>query len=238
MAEEMQKIMQKAVRVTLYENVMQQFEQLLSDEVYKPGDKILPERELAQQLGISRNTLREVLKALELIGILETRQGGGYYLCEFPNSNLVSASFRFLKINSNQDMRDLLQTRRILENASAAMAAEHATEETIAILRYDVEQMRRNCHDVKAISKYDLDFHFQISRTSGNVFLNSLTEVMNHPIHDIMLKMACFNDLLIKAIDYHERILDAIVLRDADAAQRYMNEHLLTVEEAIKQANI
>ncbi len=238
MAEEMQKaIMQKAVKVTLYENVMQQFEQLLNDDVYKPGDKILPERELALQLGVSRNTLREVLKALELIGILETRQGGGYYLCESPNSNLVSASFRFLKVNSNQDIRDLMQTRRILETASAALAALYATEETVAILRHDVDQMRQNFHNAKVISKYDLDFHFQISKASGNMFLNSLTEVMNHPIHELMLKTAQFDDLIIKAVDYHEKILNAIVLRDSEGAQRYMNEHLLGVEEVIQQAN-
>jgi DNA-binding FadR family transcriptional regulator len=195
----------------------------------------MPERELASQLGISRNTLREVLKALELIGVLEVQQGGGYYLSTSTNSNLIASSFRFFKIKTYKDMHDLLETRRILEAASASLAAVKATRETIDCLKEDIAQMRLNCHDIELVSSYDLDFHFQIAKASGNMFLNSLTDILNHPIHELMLKMACFDTLLSQAIDYHEKILDAILEKDADAAGRYMNKHLMLVENVIKQ---
>ena len=231
-------VLRKAVRVTLYENVLEQFEQMLRDEVYKPGDRILPERELSSQLGISRNTLREVLKALELVGVLEVRQGGGYYLSESSNSNLIASSFRFLKIKTSKDMHDLLETRRILESANASLAATKATKETIDRLREDIVQMRLNCHNVEIISSFDLDFHFQIAKASGNLFLNSLTDILNHPIHELMLRIACFDELLNKAICYHEKILDAIINRDPDAAGKCMSEHLMLVENEIKQKGL
>jgi GntR family transcriptional repressor for pyruvate dehydrogenase complex len=231
-------VLQKAVRVTLYENVMEQFEQMLREEVYKPGDRLLPERELASQLGISRNTLREALKSLELVGVLEVRQGGGYYLCESSNSNLIASSFRFLKIKTYKDMHDLLETRRILESANASLAATKATKETIERLNNDIVQMHLNCSEIEIVSSFDLDFHFQIAKASGNVFLNSLTDILNNPIHDLMLRIACFDDLLSKAIFYHEKILDAIIKRDPDAAGKYMNEHLILVENAIKQKGL
>jgi len=97
-----------------------------------------------------------------------------------------------------------------LEVANASFVASKSTKETIEWLREDIAQMRRNCNNADAVSSYDLDFHFQIAKSSGNMFLNTLTDILNGPIYELMLKIACFDDLLSKAIIYYEKILDAI----------------------------
>ena len=121
------------------------FEQLISYVVngaWKAGDRIPPERELCQQLGIARTSLREALKAMELIGMLDSRVGDGTFVCprsEFLSRPLLSA----FTGTDHAELRDILEAREFLEQDLAGLAAERGTDSEIEAIGEAVSKMRK-----------------------------------------------------------------------------------------------
>ncbi len=231
-------MLRKAKKVTLYDDIVGQIEQLIRDGRFRPGDKLPPERELAEQLGISRNTLREALKALDLMGVLEAVQGGGSYVSKDLNTRLINSSFRFMSLNEDKEIFDLLEARRILESANAYSAAKNATPELIEALRKDLEAMKENIDRTEITSKYDSDFHLRIAEASGNLFLNELTKVLRTPLMKLMLRTTYIKDLMPHTIEFHEKIILALESRDPEMAEKYMREHLAKIESEIKEGGL
>src|SRR6201996_8624785 len=120
------------------------FEQLISYVVngaWRPGDRIPPERELCQQLGIARTSLREALKAMELIGMLDSRVGDGTFVC--PRSEFLCRPLLWAFTGTDhEELRDIMEAREFLERDLAGLAAERATEEEIEAIGQAVQQMR------------------------------------------------------------------------------------------------
>ena len=228
-------MVRKAVKVTLYEDVMTQIEKMISTEEIKPGERLLPERELADQLGISRNTLREVLKALELVGVLEVKQGGGNYLSESLNSNLVASSLRFMQIRKLKDVFDILQTRRVLEVEIASIAAKRMTPDIVQRLVEINGKIRANYENPELTSQYDLAFHALIAETADNRYLTKLTDVLYEPIRDLMKRT---NTEVLNAVEFHEKIISALENRNAADARHYMYEHLKAIETAVREKGL
>lgn len=228
-------ILHKATKVTLYENVIEQISTLISRGSYRQGDPLPSERQMAEELGVSRNTLREALKALGLIGVLEVKHGGGYFVSEDLNGSVITSSFKFISTERKEDVRDLFETRRILEAENAALAALRSTPELIEALENDEAGLRANMRNPEASSSYDTDYHSRVAKAAGNRMLLNFTNMLRWPLFKMMVKAINFGDIQLAedTVDFHRKITTAIADKNPDVARRLMNDHILCVEETI-----
>ncbi|MBY0507801.1 MAG: FadR family transcriptional regulator [Bryobacteraceae bacterium] len=213
------------------------FEKLVSQVVsgaWQPGEKIPPERQLCLQFGIARAGLREALKALELIGLIESRIGDGTFVC--PRSEFLSRPLLWAIAGSDQThLRDIVEARQMLEEDMAAMAAERSSREELEAIGATVEDLRRNLHDTEAALKADMDFHIAIANAAHNqILLNSVQLLRNLMRHWLELKLRIPN-VPERVLEQHTAIFRAIELRDRQAAREGMSLHLTSMGRLLVQ---
>ncbi len=144
-------------KTTLSQAAFEKLVQSLIGGSWKEGDRIPPERELCLKLGIGRASLREALKALELIGMLESKVGDGTFVC--PRSEFLSRPLLWAITGSDlSELRDLIEARRLLEMDIVALAAERATTEELQLIQEAVEDFRSNSANPVAALEADMKF--------------------------------------------------------------------------------
>jgi GntR family transcriptional repressor for pyruvate dehydrogenase complex len=204
------------------------FEQLISNVVHgkwKAGERLPAERELCQQLGIARTTLREALKAMELVGMLESRIGEGTFVC--PRSEFLSRPLLWAFTGTDHaELADLLEARVFMERDLAGLAAERGTPEELAHIENTICTMAENIVAGESVTDADMAFHLAVAQAAHNEVLANAAQlirsVMKYWIH-LKLTMA---DVPEMAIERHKLIFAAIRDRDAEAARRLMQDHL------------
>lgn len=204
------------------------FEQLLSYVVrgtWKAGDRIPPERDLCQQLGIARTSLREALKAMELVGMLDSRVGDGTFVC--PRSEFLSRPLLWAFTGSDHDeLQEIMEARTIIEENLAGLASERGTDEQIKQIGSAVQMMRDSIARGDSILEADMAFHIAVSTAAQNgVLLNAvqlLRNLMRQWIHYKLL-IPDIPDVVLKR---HIAIYKAIAARKPAAARTAMRVHL------------
>lgn len=149
-------------------------EMIISGEL-GPGARLPKEADLASRLGLSRNSLREAVRALTLIRILETRQGDGTYVTSLEPDILLETMTFVADFHQDGTLLHVLQVRRILESAATALAAQYISDEELEALRVLVREMEA-CETVEAFMENDLAFHRTIAQASRNPVLASLLD--------------------------------------------------------------
>jgi GntR family transcriptional repressor for pyruvate dehydrogenase complex len=225
-------------RTTLTESA---FEQLISYVVngrWKSGDRIPPERELCQQLGIARTSLREALKAMELIGMLDSRVGDGTFVCarsEFLSRPLLWA----FTGTDHAELRDIMEARTLIEENLAGLAAEHGSEEEIAEIARSVEMMRECIEQHDSIMEADLMFHLAIASAAHNEVLRNAVQLLRNLMRQWLYFKLLLPDVPQIVMKRHEAVLGAIRRRDPNAARAAMRQHLdetvRLVSQVVKQ---
>jgi GntR family transcriptional repressor for pyruvate dehydrogenase complex len=169
-------------KTTLSEAAFEKLVHSLIGGSWKEGDRIPPERELCQKLGIGRASLREALKALELIGMLESKVGDGTFVC--PRSDFLSRPLLWAITGSDKnELRDLIEARRLLEVDIAALAAERATNEELQLIEEAVEDFRTHINIPSAALEADMKFHLAVARAAHNdVLRNAVQLLRNCPV--------------------------------------------------------
>jgi GntR family transcriptional repressor for pyruvate dehydrogenase complex len=217
------------------------FEQLISYVVkgtWKSGDRIPPERELCQQLGIARTSLREALKAMELIGLLDSRVGDGTFVC--PRSEFLSRPLLWAFTGSDHsELQDLMEARTIIEENLAGLAAERGSREAIAVIGQTVQMMRDSIARGDSILEADVAFHLAISAAAENEVLRNAAQLLRN----LMRQWIYFNLHLpgvpSAALKHHQEIYRAILNGKSATARSTMRRHLeetsALVRRAIKQ---
>lgn len=204
------------------------FEQLLSYVVngsWKPGDRIPPERDLCQQLGIARTSLREALKAMELIGMLDCRVGDGTYVC--PRSEFLSRPLLWAFTGTDhEELQDIMETRTIIEENIAGLAAERATPDQIQEIGHAVQMMRDCIARGETILEADMAFHLAVSAAAHNdVMRNAVRRLRNLMRQWIQYKLL-MPDVVPMVLKRHVAIYKGILKRNPNAARRAMRRHL------------
>jgi GntR family transcriptional repressor for pyruvate dehydrogenase complex len=201
-----------------------------------PGDSLPAERELARKLEVSRASLREALRGLEIGGIVETRHGGGTFVREFSPFGVESPLAMVIE-TSHELVGDLWEVRRIFEPALAERAAVRATREDIAWLERMLEDhrefyMREGTGQIAR--RMDRDFHGAVARLSGNATAEQVIQLINSLVHKGYHAQRSFI-LERRRLAYrrHLDILDAIKQGDPVLARKAMVDHLQEVEEYI-----
>ncbi len=223
----------EAVRKTkLYEEVAKQIERLIVEGGLKSGDKLPPERELAEMFQVSRSSLRDAIRTLELTGLLEPRQGEGTVVCDLSADLLVNPLANMLT-RKRELVAELLDVRKMLEPPLAARAAAHASPEEIAyledILRRQKERVRRG----ELAIEEDSEFHYTIAIAAKNSVVQKVLDVLMDLLRTSRERSLQVEGRRQRSLEGHRRILKAIRQRDSTAAERAMRRHLKEIEEIV-----
>lgn len=192
---------------------------------WREAQKIPPERELCQQLGVGRASLREALKALEIMGMIETRLGDGTYVCgrsEFFSRPLLWA----ITGNNIAESRDLVEARTLIESELAALASERATAEDLAAIAQCLETMETHASDRARFQEADVAFHLAIAAAAKNLILANALQLMRNLMQEWVRKALQREGVAGHALQQHRDILAAITARNAEQARKKMREHV------------
>ncbi len=195
------------------------------------GDKLPPERQLAQEMDISRNTLREAIAALQLMGILEVRQSQGNFVVALPESGKESFTPENIFL-PNVAPFTMVDSRIGLEPGVAWLAAERAAEEDICRIRQALETIEQAIanDDRKQYAEADVQFHLSIAKSTRNEIivhtLSGLLEVLKSPLWQAMKQGLNRQEISRIRIEEHRAVFEAVRARDKEYAAARMREHL------------
>lgn len=192
---------------------------------WREGEKIPPERELCLKLGVGRASLREALKALEIMGMIETRLGDGTYACkrsEFFSRPLLWA----ITSSSTADARELIEARIVIEGELAGLAAERADAQSIKLLGEELERMERMKNDPQGFVQADLNFHLVIGHAASNKILMNALGLIRNLLQQWIVSAVAVPGVPAKACAQHKKLLLAIKARDSAGARKAMQKHL------------
>jgi len=218
-------------RSKVYEEVARRLERLIAEKM-KPGDMLPPERELAESFGVSRSSIRDAIRRLELVGMVEPRQGAGTVVRELSTGNLINPLTTAL-VQKRKLVVELLDVRKMLEPPLAARAASHASAGDIAemedILRRQDEKLRRGDPAIEE----DNEFHYTIAMASENSVVLKVLDVLMDLLRETRERSLQVEGRPQKSIAGHRRILAAIKRHDAVAAELCMRRHIEEVSEIV-----
>lgn len=196
-----------------------------------PGSKLPPERELAASLGVGRSNLREALKVLDLLGLIEIRQGDGTYLRGEPTKLLPQVIEWGILLGSTA-AEELVDARVQLEIGVARLAADRAADEDIDTLATLLEQMM-NAKDDADFADADQRFHLALAVSARNSVLEGMLVNVRSLIHAWILRAASLPGVRADAVEEHAAILEAIRAGDADVAARSMLAHMTSARRSL-----
>jgi GntR family transcriptional regulator, transcriptional repressor for pyruvate dehydrogenase complex len=199
-----------------------------------PGDRLPKENDLAERLGLSRNSLREAVKALSLIRVLDVRQGDGTYVTSLEPNLLLDAMSFVVDFHRDDTVLEFLEVRRILEPAATAMAAAQMSDEAIADLRSVLDQLD-DAPTIEALVANDLEFHRRIALGSGNTVLCSLLDGLSGPTTRARIWRGLTQEGAVdKTREQHTAICDAIESRQPEVARSWATVHIAGVEQWLR----
>jgi GntR family transcriptional repressor for pyruvate dehydrogenase complex len=214
------------VRTTLTADICRKMVSHLIRGVWSEGEKIPAERELCQTLGVGRASLREALKALEIMGMIETRLGDGTYVCnraDFFSRPLLWA----IAGSSEADARELIEARTLIEVELAGLAAERATLEHLRQIGEQLKNMEKAKKNPQEFVQADVDFHLAIGQAASSRILMNALQLIRNLLQQWILSAVAVKGVPEKACAQHKRVLQAIENRDGAAARKEMRNHLL-----------
>lgn len=205
---------------------------MISSGVLQPGGKLPPERELARQFGVNRGSIRQALKALDVMGIVLQRVGDGTYLTQDASTTL-GAPLDFLILVDGITFQELFEARRIVEPELAARAARRRSEDDIVELGKAVEAMKANpAMDAEELAEQDLRFHETIWRASGNRVCQRMFSSLHRAMWRSLTVTSSLRDEGTPVLA-HEQMFRAIEAGEAERARTLMYEHLLQGESTL-----
>jgi len=208
--------------------------QLIRERKLRPGDKLPPERELAGTLQVSRPSLREALRALEIMNVVDIRHGSGTYVTSLEPELLVE-HFDFVFLLNDSTYLELFSARKVVEVGMIGLAAEHVTDIDIVALEACLERSIAGLEDPALYFQADIELHDRIIAITGNTILQSFMLSIRRLAAASRRRTAALSDITFQTIEDHRRIIDALKARNPEAARQAMLDHLNNVEQRLKQ---
>ncbi|MEA2087148.1 MAG: FadR/GntR family transcriptional regulator [Candidatus Caldatribacteriota bacterium] len=217
----------------LYENVIEQIMDLIKSNELKPGDKLPPERELAEKLSISRGSLREAFRVLESRGLIKSKPGGGRFIREIRKNGHNNTENIILSLKKSSIL-ELLEAREIFEVKIAKIAAQRATVEDIELIEQALNKM--NEEEKPRYGKEtesDTEFHLAIARVSHNFVFVNIIKLHLDLLKETREKTQQIPGRREKRWHEHQAILQAIKEHDSKKAGEAMLNHLRNIREIV-----
>ncbi len=212
-------------RTTLTADICRKMVSHLIRGDWRSGERIPPERELCQKLNVGRASLREALKGLEMMGMIETRLGDGTYVCkrsEFFSRPLLWA----ITSSSEAEAHELVEARRLIEVELAGMAADRANPETLKQIGEHLVVMERSKKNSEEFAQADIDFHIAIGQAAQNSILMNALHLIRNLLQQWISSSLTVPGVSDKALDQHREIFLAITNHKSAAARAAMEKHL------------
>jgi GntR family transcriptional repressor for pyruvate dehydrogenase complex len=219
-------------RTKVYEEVAGRIRRLIGEGRLRPGDKLPPERELAAALGVSRTSVRDAIRTLQMTGLLEPRQGEGTVVRELSADSVVAPIASAL-LSRRDLLADLMSVRKMLEPPMTREAARHATADDIRQMDAILARQAAKVEAGGLAIEEDSAFHDMIARASRNQVVLKVIDVLMDLLREGRERSLQVRGRPQKSLRGHRQILDAIRRRDGDAAARAMLAHLEQIEEML-----
>ena len=223
------------LKTRVSEGIIEQVRDLMTSGRLKPGDRLPAERELAQTLSVSRSAVREAIRALESLGVVEARAGQGTFVAP-PQRDAITDSL----FHARNTQRKLFEVRRVLEPGLAALAARRATPEQVEKMRAILDDQKGKVQAREPYMKEDTAFHFQIAEATGNEVLARVAGSLMELLGDTRDASWRIDARPARSLKQHQAILHAIEARNPLVAERRMREHVSSIERLVfasKQAS-
>lgn len=225
--------------MALSDDAVEAIKNMILDGALSPGDRLPVEKDLAAALGVSRGTLREAVRALTLLGVLDTRQGDGTYVTSLePHILLASLTFA-VDLHQDSGALLLLETRRVLESHATAQAATRLDRDELAYLGQllgEAEALLHGDHlDHEALLDNDQKFHRTIVRATGNAVMASLIESLSgQTMRARLWRELADEGAARRTVAEHRAIADALLARDPERARLRAAVHVAGVEDFVR----
>lgn len=213
------------------EQVVAHVRGMIERGILRPGDRLASERELAQEIGLSRTSVRAGLRSLGAMGLIQTRHGAGTFITAGPPL-LMSEPLRLVASLHGLSLSGLFEVRRVLEAGTAALAAERATPDQIATISDEVTGMYSAMSDPQTFLDYDLRFHKAVAAAANNPMLGAIIEAVSALFFEQRRATIERARNLKETADLHRQIYQAIRARDRDAARAAMDDHVRLAQAA------
>ncbi len=218
-------------RETLSDVIVEQIVEMISSSALKPGDRLPPERELCKTLGVGRTSVREALKPLMAIGVLDRRGSAGTFVAK-DGQFLEKALEWGLRVHPRR-VDEIVETRMMLETHTAYWAASRATTENLTTLSDLQRQMYEAIDDRAAFRELDVRFHLEIAQATQNSIMITLVNMMRRYFLALMQERLSAGQTQTETLtrvsaDQHQAILECLLARDANGAHDAMAVHIET----------
>lgn len=221
----------------IYEEVSDELYEMIRSGSLKPGEQLDSIQQLAENFQVGRPAIREALSALSSMGLIEIKQGEGTFVKTFDPA-IMNHPLSAALLMDQDNIKHLLEVRKILESGTAEVAAKKRTEENLNELKDMLSNMDKVSDDEELSDKADISFHVAVANASQNELLitlmNHVSELMTEKMRDIRRVALYSEEMTLKQLyQQHVRIYDAIVAQDEDEARSAMLFHLQSVEESL-----
>ena len=221
----------------IYEEVSDELYEMIRSGSLKPGEQLDSIQQLAENAQVWHPAIRDALSALSSMGLIEIKQGEGTFVKTFDPA-IMNHPLSAALLMDQDNIKHLLEVRKILESGTAEVAAKKRTEENLIELKDMLFNMDKVSDDEELSDKADISFHVAVANASQNELLitlmNHVSELMTEKMRDIRRVALYSEEMTLKQLyQQHVRIYDAIVAQDEDGARSAMLFHLQSVEESL-----
>jgi Transcriptional regulators len=216
-------------RTSITDSIVEQIKEMVIESKILPGDKLPSERELATRLLVSRPTVREAMKSLQYMGIVEIRSGSGTYLNS--ENDVVLDYFQKKQIFKKFELSEMIEIRKVIEVDAAGLAAERRTAKDIVKLKELYEATIDEKLDATAHINADFSFHIALAEATQNRFLYQMLNLIRDLLVDLNYELIQIEKQVVQAHKSHEAILAAVINQDVVRAKKEMLHHLKTIED-------
>jgi len=220
-------------KINISESVLKRIVELIRNGDLKPGDKLPSIQLFSEKLQVGASSVREALKQLQIMGIIEIKQGEGTFVKERVGIDSLSNYLGYLLDLKKQDILHLMEARKIIERGAVALAAERASEDDINRLGNIIQRMREIIDEPTEFAEENVEFHLAIVEASKNPILS----IIFNSVYDLFMKeqqvVAKMLNLKFESIESHINIWTAIKNHNTSKAIKEMEKHLNHVQRAI-----
>ncbi len=212
--------------------IVEKIQALIRDDDLKPGDRLPSERTLAASFRVSRNSVREAIRALIEKGVLVNRRGDGTYMAA-SRTNILMDELSEAVQHRHRRLKEIFQFRRLLEPEIAACAAEHLKIEDLDFLKLTVFEQERRILAGEDDCEQDRAFHLRLARATGNRVVEEVIHVIEAIVGESRSRPMKNPGRQRASVGAHIRIIDALERGDAAAARQMMLNHLTEIERVV-----
>jgi len=221
----------------VFEEISDQIKELIHTGIFRPGDKLPPERDLARQFNVGRMAVREALRVLEDSGFIYIKQGsnGGSFIKEPETSGVSKSLTAFAKLN-NITLEQLTEAKLSIELAIIESVIQRITDEDLDKLHQSIKDAKQTVVSGSIPLSYNMDFHLALARATGNPLFESFLSAIMNLLIGFLGKAKPESQHITAHIKSHEALYKAILKKDMNKAKRLIKKHVLDVGVIVGKA--